>query len=187
MSFGKPYEVECNNGDPMTVSERWMRAKCVGQPFCLRHLLGKLWLWATEDSFQVDVKLIDNPAGAGAYMSKYLDKDFYGDNLLDAGFRMRYNFSRSWPKLERLHLRGTDEMAWVKVETISRKDITLNRRAYLEWKVEDTAGHELLEVVGEDYALRLAQRARRRRRVALAERMFNAGNDTKRNPADNGN
>lgn len=174
MSFGREYEAECNNGNPLTVSRAWMEGPCKAEPYCLRHVLGKEWLWATGESFQVDVTEIKGTETAGRYMGKYLDKDFYGDALLDSGFRMRYNFSRKWPRLEQLHLLGTDEMAWVKIETVLEANLSTNKIEMLTARAEEDQEHALLEVVGEDYAVRLADRRERKRRVIFAERMLNA-------------
>lgn len=120
---------------------------------CLAHIMGKVWLEVTQNSFIVDVEEIYNPAGAAAYLLKYLTKSFlHRYELEEMGFLRRYSASRNWPREPAGMLLGTELDKWDKTtqlgtwDTWGTKRIAAKRdkdRAYMQPTGRSIIGDEI--------------------------------------------
>lgn len=148
------------------MSKRWAKRRCG----CLEHELASLWLEETRDSYRVQVDKVYKPKGAGNYLAKYFAKGFeVHKEMVDAGFTNRYSFSRNFPRLESMRLRGTDEDVWSRVERIdfpAGQDL----RNELIQEVAHTRHTGVMQQMGEEYMLqekKLASDKRITRKVVM--------------------
>ncbi len=139
---------------------------------CLEHWLRELWYGITGDSYRVQADRVYNSAGAGNYLSKYFAKTFNDHmEMWDAGFKTRYSMSRNIPKLERMRLKGTQDLAWGRVERMDvpariEYKMALDR----EVKATEVSPRSLLIKVGERYKLKELEAKQAKRYL----RMLNA-------------
>lgn len=100
----------------------WYSRSCTED--CIEHELAHHWHKITKDSWIVDARLILGPAGAAAYLTKYLVKAF--DNrreLFRRGFVRRWSCSNNWPSPARLQLAVTVAGGWDTVNFMGKKSI----------------------------------------------------------------
>jgi hypothetical protein len=119
----------------------------------LKCLVKRIWREVTRDSFIVDVQLVMGAAGAAGYLAKYLLKGVMHREELEAlGFKRRWTRSRGWPSPEPLQLWGTEKERW-KDRQWSATETTLP---------EEVAGHIDLVRVGDNLALKLGDKKRKK-------------------------
>ena len=75
---------------------------------CLSHAFSREWKEVTGDSWIVHAVPVTGAAGAGAYMAKYLAKEFDAERGKELGMRRRYSTSRGWPGSGKLKLAASD-------------------------------------------------------------------------------
>lgn len=93
----------------------WLR-ECKSAEVCIEHEWARIWYELTKDSFVVDARAVDGPAGAAAYLTKYLTKAMSSWEVLEGlGFARRWSRSRNWPGGYDLKLAHKDwrETTWV--------------------------------------------------------------------------
>lgn len=80
--------------------------------------MANLWYGVTQDSFVVDVRDVTSPGGIAAYLAKYLSKSFMTGRyeLLEKGYKRRYQRSANWPGGEKMQFKATLEENWVAQE-----------------------------------------------------------------------
>ena len=116
---------------------------------CLAHGVARSWLKVTRDSLIVHTMPVLSARKAGAYMAKYLGKEFDNARAEALGMARRWSSSRGWPGSGRLHLAQTDKGGW-------------DRTTYRDGHVEtDIVGgpEDLLERSGDDLTKALAERS----------------------------
>jgi len=79
---------------------------------CLAHRWATLWRQVTGDSWIVHATEVAGAEGAGAYMAKYLQKEFDGERAKALGMARRWSSSRGWPGNGRRRLRQTERGGW---------------------------------------------------------------------------
>lgn len=128
----------------------------LGRCQCMSHQMSSLWQAITGDSWIVHVVPVMGAAGAGAYLSHYLEKGGLAlQRLRDAGFARRYSTSRRWlPPNSQVRLRVTAEGGWDQVQLGDR---------LLYGSLVDDPTHPLFDRVGNDIALALSAQALKRK------------------------
>lgn len=71
---------------------------------CLAHCIAREWYAVTGDSWMVHAIPVTSSKGAGAYLAKYMRKEFDGERAETLGMSRRWSTSRSWPGSKRLRL-----------------------------------------------------------------------------------
>lgn len=158
---------------PHKYDKAW-RAACRSPDLeCLEHEWSAAWHVVTGDSYVVDARPVLGPNGAAVYLAKYLVKS--GDKreeLEKLGFMRRHSTSKYWPNDSTLLLRGSIDGVWVKTK--------------FEWKGEGTTAtyqgrpnkrDPLLDRVGSELALALAEKASRKRLLSEVERKLQNANN----------
>lgn len=140
-------------------SQRWREMRCA--VVCLEHEIARAWFEVTGDSWVVDCRAVVGAAGAGAYLGKYLGKDFgdYRGRMEELGFARRYNRSHNWPHVPRMEYEATVEGKWEKTERRSQA-------AFRPYEV-DAGTPEAIRIpgfarVGTEMAAKLDRRKRRK-------------------------
>jgi len=90
------------------------RAGLSGGCECLAHKWGRLWKLVTGDSYIVHATAVTGAEGAGAYMAKYLVKEFDGERAKELGMARRWSSSRGWAGNGRRRLRQTESAGWAR-------------------------------------------------------------------------
>ena len=111
--------------------KKWMQSTCalrtVSDGDCTEHAIARHWYDITGTSFVVDCQDIRSPTGIAYYLQKYFAKTFEDRTNLEAlGYKRRWSSSKNWPRVERLHLVGTDA-GWHKTTRISASRGKWNR------------------------------------------------------------
>ncbi len=107
-------------------------------------------------------------AGVANYMAKYLSKWDSGDSPTSAGFRRRWSCSKGWPRAGRLRLAGTDSPGWDTVH-FEPGGIAAGPAKELE---QARDGNKFAVVVGDDLALLLGERVRRKVFLGTVDRLY---------------
>jgi hypothetical protein len=160
MSFGgsEPKKTICD--DRYEFKEEWMERECGKKEVCLKHVIGKAWAHANSgDSWVVHVGDKVTPERGVAYVTKYLTKEMWGIRLARLGFGRRWSRSQSWPRVERLQLRGTQEGRWINVQIVSAAETRETKERYKKI-AEASAVDRLSEVVGEPMVIELYEKQR---------------------------
>ncbi len=75
---------------------------------CLAHVFGRVWSEVQGDeSYIVHATGVRSARGAGAYLAKYMRKDFDGDRAVELGMARRWSTNRAWPREARARLKPT--------------------------------------------------------------------------------
>ncbi len=120
---------------------------------CLAHRWSREWYAVTGDSYIVHAMAVTSGIRAGAYMAKYIAKEFDGERAKALGMARRWSNSRGWLGSGRLRLRQTVEGGW---------DRTAFRSGH--WPSDVVGGPEdLLERNGDNLTESLSVRAARLR------------------------
>ena len=155
----------------------WSQARC--KVDCLEHEVARLWLNITTDSWVVDVRPVVGPAGAGAYLGRYLATDFLmHSRLVELGYHRRYNRSRNWPHERRMEYEATARGEWHLVERLSSP----------AWKNDEVAAEtpvarRIWPRVGTAMAARYERRARIKAGFARMRSLEMIGWEDKNGPA----
>jgi len=123
---------------------------------CLAHKWAREWFAVTGDAYIVHATEVVGAEGAGAYMAKYLQKEFDGARAEELGMARRWSSSRGWPGSGRLRLAQTEKGGW-------------RRTAWAPHHVgEDIAGGpaDLMERTGDDLTRARSVESARRKFVA---------------------
>lgn len=94
-----------------TISREWFKAARREGCECWSHRLSRLWERVQAgESYIVHVIPVVSGRGAGAYMGKYLGKEFDADRLVQLGMKRRFSVNGKWPREPRSRLiaPGTD-------------------------------------------------------------------------------
>lgn len=84
---------------------------------CLEHEISYDWFNETGDSYVVAVRLVQGPAGAASYITKYMVKAItHREVLYGLGFKRLFSTSRNWPGLAKMQLKGTADDKWTRTE-----------------------------------------------------------------------
>jgi len=81
---------------------------------CLAHTCARAWKAVTQDSYIVHAIPVTSGAGAGAYMAKYLAKEFDGPRAKRLGMARRWSSSVGWPGSARMRLEVTARNGWTR-------------------------------------------------------------------------
>jgi len=94
-----------------------LRRKCPLVKECLEHVISKIWLNSTKDSYIVSCGNVVGQGAIANYMSKYVTKEMLlWAQMSKAGFKRRWSCSQNWPRYERLELKGTRDGTWASVK-----------------------------------------------------------------------
>lgn len=134
-----------------------------------------LWKEATGDSYVVWVTPVVGASGAGAYLAKYMAKDFASRKALEElGFSRRWSASQNWPR-GKVELVGTAEEQW---DEKSRRfypgklDPIWNDKMVRE---EHEPFGRLLGMVGDDGMVEIKERRKRGALKRLMEKTMAQG------------
>lgn len=168
--------------------KRWMQSTCGKRTDsdgdCAEHSIARHWFDITGASFVVDCQDVRSPNGIAYYLQKYFAKTFEDRTALEAlGYSRRWSSSKNWPRVERLHLAGTDT-GWHKTTRIAASRgrwnrerasrgvvVELNRLAKLSER------SPLMQQAGGDYALATYHKAKRTETAKKLEEIMVAYDD----------
>ena len=163
-------EVHCEQ-HPHSWGKAWRDRECS----CLEHTVSRAWNIATGGSWIVDVRPVVGAYGAAAYLMKYVVKGMYvRGRLEELGFLRRWSRSANWPGGTELHLAGTDQ-GWVSVKWKGGEE---DREASVRW-AEVSAGAAVMEHIGTDLGMELAERNVRKGGADRIKKLMVSGADVK--------
>lgn len=146
--------------------------------------MARHWHDITGTSFVVDCQDIRSPTGIAYYLQKYFAKTFEDRVQLEAlGHMRRWSSSKNWPRIERLHLVGTDQ-GWHKTTRLTARKgkwnvdrrsegrvVELNRLAKLSERAP------LMQQAGEEYALATFRKNERTQAAKYLDEVIRAYDD----------
>ncbi len=157
----------------MIVGETQLRARCWGNELreplyrarmaecdCLAHVFAREWsVVQGGESYIVHATGVRSARGAGAYLAKYMRKEFDSDRAEELGMVRRWSTSRAWPREPRVRLepRGGWKRSWFspghveRLETFKDLDPGLRERRMTENQAlesERRAAGALMKMVG---------------------------------------
>ena len=138
---------------------------------CMAHVVSRVWLGVTGDSYIVDATPVVGARGAGRYLAKYMRKGALNRGVLERlGFKRRWSSSRGWPGSGRVRLRYSVDHEWARIDLTWAFGSSWARERFRK----QDPNHRLLERVGDDLAVVLA--AKRGREVDKAYVLRRLGN-----------
>ncbi len=152
--IGKSERIRCWPGGPYgfdirRYNRRWDRCGC------LAHRWARQWYIVTGDSYIVHAMPVVGAVRAGAYMAKYMGKEFDGTRAEELGMARRWSSSRGWPGNGRLRLAQTEKGGWDR-----------HQFAPGHWPDDVVGGPEdLLQRTGDDLTREMSEKTSRRRFV----------------------
>ena len=156
------------------------------RPF-IRDTIRADWLWATGDSYVVDVQEVYDANGAVQYLSKYIEKSFgLRSRMEEIGFRRRFSRSRSWNGGDQLQLRGTATLrtvgtkrrsVWFSDNGARRPIWTKGRQGhYADFHRRHSKTFRMADTIGDDLSLWIVAKRNERRLLGVARRLQHALN-----------
>jgi len=107
LSSGKTSLTSCGAPKGYGYGLEWSELDCD----CDEHDWSRAWHRITRDSYIVDVKPVDNAAGASWYLTKYITKAMNDPSMRRLGFKRVWSKSQNWP-YEKSRLLATVLKLW---------------------------------------------------------------------------